>query len=219
MYYSLHILMFSLLLISCQSTIEKAEIFLEQGDFKRSIHNFNKALDEEPESLEARLGLGKSLLQKAMYLNENNRDREEDWENTVHELNIIHQQLNNNETKELLSYSLLFLSKKIIGRGDTLLGIKKLEKLLEQDFNHVEARNYKAIIHHDLGDFQTAIDLFLENTVIDSLSSSASFNLGMLYWQDEDYLTAYEWWIKAFEISPQDKETAYWMLQAEKKLK
>ncbi len=207
-----------LIFFGCLSHKDRAELFLSQGDFNRAIVQFNNALDEDPSDLSIREGLGRALIQKAIYLRENNADSARHWEAAVMELTIAQGQTPSKDGLQLMSYAKFIWAQKYAETGDTLMALRRLEDILEKDYRNLDARNYLAILHQRLGNIDNSIELLLQNTVLDSSDATARFNLGMLYWKKGDVFTAYDWWLAALRITPEDKELAYWMSQAEKKM-
>ena len=84
--------------------------------------------------------------------------------------------------------------------------------------NAAEELKRRALAGEKLGNLDKSIELLMQNTVLDSTDATARFNLGMLYWKKNDIFTAYDWWLSALRLTPEDKDLAYWMVRAEKRM-
>ncbi len=206
-----------LLLGACNDNAKKAHVFLAQGDFLRAETFFTQAIEKNPNNFEARLGLGKALLQKAYYQAEVGEDTPGHWERALRELRIAENVQPGLEAGGLAGRAAFRWTKSLCAIGDTAKALNMLKTVLELNPSNLEARNFVGILYHKRGLEDQAHGIFLRNTKIDSTDPAAFYNLGMLHWRRQEFLQAYQWWVKAFTLSPENEDIVYWMVQAEKK--
>jgi cytochrome c-type biogenesis protein CcmH/NrfG len=61
--------------------------------------------------------------------------------------------------------------------------------------------------------------LFERAVSADTLAVSPLFNLGMVYWEQDQPRAAYERWLSALRKAPEDEMVLQWFAAAEKRLR
>ncbi len=200
------------------SNIEKGDTSLRLGDYPAAIGFFSAELERHPDSYEARLGLGKAMLQKSA-------DAQGDtalWRQGLMHLEAartLSPPEDADEITRLLSEGWAHNARSLLSGGDTLGALSALSRAIEYNPDGVEPLNLAGIIYYRLGDGRKAKALFGKAVLIDSLHPSAHFNLGMVYWQEGDIAGAHERWFKALKLSPKDEDILYWFALSEKRLR
>jgi tetratricopeptide (TPR) repeat protein len=78
--------------------------------------------------------------------------------------------------------------------------------------------NLAGILYFNRGDHDKALNLFRMVISIDSTSVQGYFNTGMVYWDERNFSSAYDYWYKAALRSPDDKEVLTWAAMAKKQI-
>lgn len=172
---------------------------------------YGQVVDEDPSDLEARLGLGKALLQKAQSLAADRHDKALDWDAAVRELSLATSGRNDTGTAAALYQGRLRAARAWAREGDTATALTRLEDLRKASPERTGARNSEAILRFRRGEYAKATELFQENFALDSSDVSASYNLGLLYWHQGRPDLAAQFLLKAARRSPLDAEILYWL--------
>ncbi|MEN9355071.1 MAG: hypothetical protein RL318_2396 [Fibrobacterota bacterium] len=204
-------LLLAFVLAGCDDLKERGRINLELGDWNRAERCFAQAVDEDPDDLEARLGLGKALLQKAQGLAADHRDKAADWDLAVRELSVATASKSDSEVSEALYQARVRAARSWAREGDTSVALGRLEGLRLASPEQTGARNIEAILRFRRGEYEKATALFEENHSIDSSDVSACYNLGLLYWHQGKLDRSALYLLKAARLAPQDAEIIYWL--------
>ncbi|MFP4014851.1 MAG: tetratricopeptide repeat protein [Chitinispirillaceae bacterium] len=194
--------------------IEKGEASLRLGDFAMAKRFFEGVLERDPEHYQARLGMGKSLIQEAS-------SRGGDsllWSRALTHLEAARSLRPEAHVEPLLSDAWLVQARFILDREDTLNALKALSRAIDLNPKAVEALNLAGIIYFRLGEPQKASTLFEHAMVTDTLNPVTYFNLGMINWAANDFRDAHKFWFKALSLAPEDKDILYWYAVVQKKL-
>jgi tetratricopeptide (TPR) repeat protein len=201
------------MMFGCQSSnIEKGTICLNLGDYPMAIEFFDREVRAQPDNYEARIGLGKALLQKAV----------DDTKDTASwKLALIHieaaRTLNpDTRTVKLLSQVWAEYSQRLFGIGDTIAALEALSSALQYDPENVELVNRTGILYFRLGYAEKAMILFKKAMALDTLHAHSYFNLGMVYWSNNDFVRARDTWLRALSLDSEDEDILYWFARAEK---
>ncbi len=205
----------TLMLTACQpDDVEKGNISLSLGDYPRAMAFFEAALQERPDHAEARLGMGKALLQKAMDGNDDPRI----WDQAMLHLEAFRTLAPDHGAQSLLSQAYTEKARFLLDRSDTLSALKSLARSRDIDPEDVAAINLAGILYCRLGQPDKGETLFFSALALDTANASANFNLGMLSWQRQDYEGARDFWSKALKNAPQDEDILFWFALSEKHL-
>jgi Flp pilus assembly protein TadD len=193
--------------------LEKGEICLRLGDYPSAIAFFSEAVRRRPDSYEARLGLGKALVQKAC-----DADTAA-WKSACIQLEAARTLSPTSDIKALLSDVYLERAHQLLSCRDSIGALDALSRAIEFNNRALEPLNLAGIIYFRLGDVDKSEALFRKAVGIDSTNAAAHFNLGMVFWQGGKYRDAHAQWLSALAASPGDKDMLYWFALAEKKLR
>ncbi len=193
--------------------IENGGICLRLGDYPSAIAFYSDEVRRHPDSYEARLGLGKALLQKAWDADTSA------WKSALIQLEAAHTLSPRDDIKGLLGDVYLQRAHQLLAVRDSVSALEALSRAIECDNRAVEPLNLAGIIYFRMGEEDKSEMLFKKAVGIDSASSSARFNLGMVFWQSGRYEDAHAQWLAALAASPGDKDMLYWFALAEKKLR
>ncbi len=205
------------ILISCSTVnrdIEKGEASLRLGDYAMAIRFFEGVLNRNPENFEARLGMGKSLIQQAVAQGGDSLI----WSRALTHLEAARSIRPNSKVEPLLSDTWLIHARQGLETHDTLGALKSLGRAIDLNPKAVEALNLAGIIYYRMGDSEKATILFRSALAADSLRPFTYFNLGMVQWAKMNYVMAHQFWFKALQLAPEDKDILYWFASAQKKV-
>jgi tetratricopeptide (TPR) repeat protein len=212
--YGLIALLVCMALVGCKSkNIERGSLCLRLGDYPMAIAFFTQEVQRRPDSYEARLGLGKALLQQAF-------DRTGDtlsWKNALIQLEAARTLSASDTVRPLLSQAYLEHAHVLLLRRDSLAALEALVRAIEYNNRAIEPVNLAGIVYFRMGEVDKAEMLFNRAIALDSGSAAARFNLGMVCWQRGQYDEARAFWFRALSASPADKDLIYWCAVAEKK--
>jgi tetratricopeptide (TPR) repeat protein len=203
-----------LIISGCGNTaIEKGEICLRLGDYPMAAVFFSEEVKRHPESFDARLGLGKALLQQAC------ADASDTgaWIGAIIQLEAAATLSPGDYIGTLLSEAYLQRAHMLLSEKDSIAALDALSRAIERNNRAVESINLAGIIYFRMGETDKAEALFAKATGIDSTNPAGRFNLGMVYWQAGRYEDARTQWYAALAASPRDKDIVYWYALAEKK--
>jgi tetratricopeptide (TPR) repeat protein len=197
------------------SNIEKGKICLGLGDYPMAIEFFDKEVRAHPDDCEARTGLGKALLQKAV----NNQEDTASWKLSLIHLEAARTLCPDTNSVRLLSQVWTEYSQRLLRTGDTIPALEALSAALQYDPENVTIINRIGILYFRLGYREKAAILFRNALSIDSTHAHSYFNLGMVSWAEGGYAQARRAWFKALSLSPEDEDILYWFARVEKKIR
>lgn len=196
------------------STVEKGNICLKLGDYSTAIDLFSVQVKKHPERYEARLGLGKALLQRSTDLSDSN-----DWKKGLLQLEAAASLNPDAPIRPILSDAWLQRGRFLLAKKDSTACLDAIARSLEYNPLSIDPLNLAGILYFNQGDASKAEALFSKAVSIDSLNSASRFNLGMIYWYDNDPKKAHSNWLAALKQSPDDPDILYWFSRAEKKIR
>lgn len=203
-------------LIGCSdSNVEKGAACLQLGDYPAAQEFFEKALQYDPRNYEARVGMGKALLQQAV-------DQENDsmaWHDACRHLAAARTLRPSESINSLLSQVWSERSRMLAHNRDTLAALEALTRAIEYDPKRSEPLNAAGIIYFRMGEVEKAKALLARAVSLDSNSVAILFNFGMVQWHAGDYVAAHRLWLKALKRSPKDKAILTWFALAEKQMR
>lgn len=215
LYFLIFFLIMSVLLCT-SSDLQKGNIALELGDYELAIKFFSKVLEKNPADFEARIGMGKALLQKAS-------DNPSDtmlWKKAIANLDAAHSINPTADISTLLSEIWSSRASLLLHKSsDTIGALEAITKAISFDPQNTAALNLASIIYFNLGRKDKSLLLLKKAIEIDSTDPATFFNLGMVYWEEDSIKEAHSCWLKALKLSPEDEEFLYWFAAAEKKLR
>jgi tetratricopeptide (TPR) repeat protein len=195
------------------SALEKGEICLKLGDYPMAIAFFSEEVKRHPGSVEARLGLGKGLLQQGC----DNASDSLSWKYAIIQLEAAATLSPQDNIGALLSEAYLDRAHTLLAAGDSIAALDALSRAIERNNRAIESVNLAGIIYFRMGETDRAEALFVKAIGLDSANAAAHFNLGMVYWNLGRYGDAHGQWYAALASSPKDKDILYWFALAEKK--
>jgi tetratricopeptide (TPR) repeat protein len=209
------ILTISILLIGCaDDTIKKGNACLNLGDYLMAESFYEKALLDNPLSFQARLGMGKALLQ---HIIDNNSDTAL-WKKALLNLEVARNLHPADDLSSLVSEAWYERAQMMLSIEDTIGALNALSRSIEINNKNIAAINSTGILYFRKGEIDKAEILFRKAVAIDSTHAPAFFNLGMILWSKKDYLDARNYWLTASKLTPEDDDMVYWLAVAEKKL-
>ncbi|MBN1757173.1 MAG: tetratricopeptide repeat protein [Chitinispirillaceae bacterium] len=210
------VLLLTVVLAGCSSRdIRKGTIALELGDYTLAMHFFSRVIERNPANAEARLGMGKALLQQSSDIPGDSVS----WRQAVMHLEAVRTLGKNTEIGPLLSQVWSERAVGLLRAGDTIRALESLTRSIAADPTCPEPLNLAGIIYFRMGRAAKARLLFERAIAVDSSSASSLFNLGMLCWEEEQIRDAHDLWLRALKLSPQDEDFLYWFAVAEKRLR
>jgi tetratricopeptide (TPR) repeat protein len=193
--------------------LEKGDICLRLGDYPSAIAFFSDEVKRHPDSYEARLGLGKALVQKACDADTSA------WKNACIQLEAARTLSPATDIKALLGEVYLERACQLLSLRDSIAALDALSRAIEYNNRSIEPVNLAGIIYFRMGEVDKSEMLFKKAVGLDSTNAAANFNLGMVCWQAKRYKDAHAQWLLALAASPGDKDMLYWFALAEKKLR
>ncbi len=204
------------MMFGCQSSnIEKGAICLSLGDYPMAIEFFDREVRAQPDNYDARVGLGKAFLQKAV---DNKRDTAS-WKQALIHIEAARTLKPDTLTVKLLSQIWAEYSLRLFSTGDTIPALEALSSALQYDPENVELINRTGILYFWLGYAEKAMVLFQKAVVQDTLHANSYFNLGMVYWSNNATVKARDTWLHALSLDSEDEDILYWFARAEKKIR
>jgi len=203
--------------ISCTSNkriIEKGEASLRLGDYAMAIRFFDEVLSRDPEHFDARLGMGKALIQQASAHNNDSAA----WNRALTHLEAARSIKPQSPIEPLLSDSWIIRARMFLDGRDTIAALNALSRAIDLCPKNIEALNLAGIIYFKIGESDKARALFERALAIDTSKPFTYFNLGMVLWSVHDKDGAHRAWFKAVQLAPQDRDIVYWFSIAEKEV-
>jgi Flp pilus assembly protein TadD len=206
----------ALFIAGCRdSNVEKGAACLQLGDYVMAQNFFAKALARDPRNYDARVGMGKALLQRAV----DNRNDTVSWREACRHLAAARTLRPSTSLNGLLSQVWSERSRVLIDHGDTLSALQALIHAIEYDPQRVEPLNTAGIIYFRMGEVEKSKTLLSKALSLDSTNITVLFNYGMVRWYAGDLAGAHDLWLKTLKRTPQDKTVLYWFALAEIKLR
>lgn len=204
-----------LLFIFCNCTdsfLEKGAVNLQLGDYLRACSNFEHVVNKHPTNVQARLGLGKALLQQ--WLSGSNDTIL--LTKAIVQLEAARTLHSGENVEQLLGTAWCQHAENSLKIGDTLAALKALSRATSLDPKATKPLNMAAIIYFHRNERKKALELFRLITTIDTSSASGYFNTGMVHWADSNYQFAAEAFFEAAKRIPDDQEILRWTALAKK---
>jgi Flp pilus assembly protein TadD len=202
------------ILASCNrldGLLEKGTVNLQLGDFVRARAAYEAAVDHYPTSSQARLGLGKALLQEysvrpgdsALLMN------------CLTQLEAARTLHPDSAVEKLLGIVWFKRADGCLAKADTVAAMQSLSRAIALDPHATGPVNLAGILYFHRGDHDRAINLFGKVTAMDSNSVSGYFNAGMVHWADSNFTAAYDCFFRAAQrAAPGDREILLWAARA-----
>jgi len=197
------------------SNKRKGTIALELGDYPMAIRFFSRVLERHPDDFEARLGMGKALLQQSV----DNKNDSTSWRKAIMHLEAAQTVNDRADVHRLISQVWSERAYGLLHRDDTLQALEALTEAISADPQSTEPLNLAGIIYFRTGNPGKAKLLFERVLTIDAKNTSSLFNLGMVYWKQQQFAKAHDFWLRALKCSPEDEDFLYWFALAEKRLR
>lgn len=194
--------------------IDKGFTSLGLGDYPMAIPVFTRAVERDPASYRARLGLGQALLQKAAAESDSAA-----FAYGLLQLEACRSLRPSDDLSRLLSDAWLDRARALARGRDTLAALAALSRAIERSPGNPGPLNLAGILYGKRGDVDKAEALFARALEADSADASAHFNLGMIRWQAGDARSAHSHWLKALSALPRDEDILYWFAMAERRLR
>lgn len=189
------------------------------GDYAMAIRFYREALEQRPGDYEARFGLGKALLQKAVHAGGDTVG----WRQALIQLEAARNIHPTREVNKVLSGAWSYYGRTRMNWAqdyrDSIAALRHLSRAIDYDGDNVEAVNLAGIAYYHLGDTEKAAKLFQKAIEIDSTLPAGYFNAGMLYWQRDEVAQAHRYWLYALKHAPDDRDILYWFARAEKSMR
>jgi tetratricopeptide (TPR) repeat protein len=208
-------LMAALLVDCADDNNAKGLASLRLGDYAMAMDFFSAELKKNPSSYDARLGLGKALLQKAVAFDNDTVC----WRQALVNLDAARTIRPGDEVLPLIGEAWSAYSRVLLMRSDTIQALKALSRAIGFTPQDPGPVNTAGILYFKMGYTDKAEILFSQALTIDSTISSTHFNLGMLAWQRGDVQTAHQRLLTALNHAPQDQDILYWFAVCEKTLR
>jgi tetratricopeptide (TPR) repeat protein len=215
---ALLLLLAVVMLHSCSSNsdaIQKGEMSLRLGDYTMAIDFFEEVLHRSPDNYDARVGLGKALIQQAA----KQHDDTLLWSKALINLEAARTLRPESNIEPLLSDAWMARARIDLDNKDTLAALTALSRTLELTPGSTEALNAAGIIYFKMGDSDKSLQLLNRAALIDTTGAFTFFNIGMVKWSLQDYKGAHNAWFRAVTLAPQDKDIVFWFITAENRLK
>ncbi|HEX3019268.1 MAG TPA: tetratricopeptide repeat protein [Chitinispirillaceae bacterium] len=201
------------LLVNCtDDLIQKGKRNLDLGDYQRAVYIFNKVVDRDPDCFDARLGLGKALLQQISV----GTQRDELWIACLTNLEAARTLKPDTSIQKILSVAWHQRAVYLLECKDSSGALQSLLKSVEYDKTNAKPLNLAGILYFNKGDLDKAFTLFSLVTDLDTLSPSGYFNAGIVLWTQGDCPGSKRLWLDALVRFPENKDLLYWAALAEK---
>lgn len=195
-----------------ETDIARGNASLELGDYTMAARFYNRALERNPSSFDARLGIGKALLQQAVSADNDTVL----WNRALVHLEAARTLNPGEDYGPLFSEAWGIHARNLLKATDTVGALAALSRAIELQPRSAEPFNLAGILYFRLGDPDKAAILFERAAFLDSLHPSAEFNLGMIHWDNGDIEGARSHWLIALKRAPEDEDLLYWFALAEK---
>lgn len=203
-------------ILGCElSYITKGNICLNIGDYPMAIEFFRKEAIKNPGSYDARIGLGKALLQKAI----DNKKDTLSWKKALIQIEAARNLNPDSLVVKLLSQVWAAYSNRLSTMGDSIAALEALASALQYDPQNITIINQTGILYFKLGYSGKAEILFNKSIKIDRNYAYSYFNLGMIFWANNKKNEARKMWLTALTLSPEDEDFIYWFARVEKDIR
>lgn len=205
-----------LYLLGCSdNNIDKGNASLKLGDYTMAIEFYEAELKKDPQNYEARLGIGKAHIQKAVDMKNDTAS----WKRALTHLEAARTLQPDKDISPFLCEAWSVLGRIMLNLGDTVEALSSLARAIEYSPKNVEPLNLAGIIYFRLGEDEKAEVLFKKAIDINKNHASAYFNLGMIFWVRDQTEGAHKYWLEALKLAPEDDDILYWFAMAEKRLR
>jgi tetratricopeptide (TPR) repeat protein len=212
--YRIFAILGAVLLISCgENSVKRGYQSLQLGDYDMAIGFFNEQLHRNPRDFQARVGMGKALLQKS-YANGQDTVL---WRQALVQLQAARSIGNHDFLNFLLKDAWITYGRKKLSAADTLSALIALTFALDYDPSNSEALNLSAVLFSSFGLTQKAESLLTVASYYHKTDKDILFNLGILSFHRKEYSEALRIWKSEALFDSSDAELRQWIELAEKK--
>ncbi len=192
-----------LLLAGCRSDLELAKACYRVGDYDRARTLFEKAIDVDPLSFDARYGLALVLQETSLQKKALDEDKAEDWSEVVNAYQICtHLGGDNSLFAQNYAFALFHLANKLYQEQKYAAASDYLQEARKLQPGDKYTLNLAGVVAFNLGKYQEARDLFQYLLTLDPDFLSAYFNLGNVYWKLHRPDDAVATWRRGLQRSP-----------------
>ncbi|MDG5816992.1 hypothetical protein QA601_17985 [Chitinispirillales bacterium ANBcel5] len=203
-------------LFNCsKNDVQKGNVSLSLGDYEMAEEFFSSALADNPADFEARLGMGKALLQRA-YSNFKDDDA---FKRAVVNLQAAHTIESNENINYLLSEVWYNRSQQLLTAYDTVAATEALKSSLDYHPENTDALNTIGILYFMSGETTRSKRVFERALALDSDNTVLLFNAGLVFYHMDRIKTAHSLWLEALQRNSDDEEIVYWFALAESRLR
>jgi tetratricopeptide (TPR) repeat protein len=206
--------LFCALFVCCTDNIDNGNLCLRLGDYPAAIEYFSAVLKRHPANFQARMGMGKALLQQGI-----DRSDTAAWRGALLHLEAARTLAPRAHIGPLLGQAWTERARMLLAAGDTLGGLDALTLAIERDKEAVAPINLAGIVYFRTGNIDKSLTLFRTALALDSTDAATRFNLGMVHWARGEAAGAHGHWLAALKANPSDASVLYWFALAEKRLR
>ncbi len=188
----------------CRSEIERAKACYRLGDFPRAQLLFDKAIEENPQSFEARYGYALSLQELALHKKERGEDLVTDWREVAAAYEFCSKLGKIKSLSENYSFALFHYAHKLYLENDLSSSLFVLEKARRIDPRNTFCLNLSGVLQFALGKYGDAETTFEILLALDPKFETAYLNLGNVFWEDNQEDAAMVTWQQGLERNPND---------------
>ncbi len=205
----------AVILFSCSDNqVKRGYQSLALGDYDMAIGFFTEELHRNPRDFQARVGMGKALLQKSYAHNQDTTL----WRQALVQLQAARSIENRDYLNSLLKDAWIIYGRKKLASTDTMSALIALTFALDYDPSSSEALNLSGIIFSTFGFAQKAESLFTLAGSIHKTDRDILFNLGILYYYRKQYIEALQIWRSEVLCDSLDNELQQWIALAEERI-
>lgn len=193
-----------LYLNGCGSDIEHAKTFYHMGDFSRSKKLFDRAIDNNPNSFEARYGYALSIQQLALKKKNNDSNDVEEWQDVVAAYEFSAKLGTAKSLQENYAFALFHYAFKLYSQNNLHEALAVLEKALKVEPHNKFNLNLNAVVEDALGHYAEAENSLEVLLALDADFLTAYLNLGNVLWKHGKEEDAIVTWQQGLLRSPGD---------------
>ncbi len=167
----------------CGNDLEKARECFRIGDLPRSRVLFEKVMDKNPTSFDARYGYALVLQESALRKRALGLDGLEDWSTVVDAYEVCSKVRDVRSMSSNYALSLFHLANKLHAMQRPSEALEYLKQARTIDSRNIFVLNLAGIVEYDLGRFREAQETFEFLLALDPRFTSAYLNLGNVFWE------------------------------------
>jgi len=199
---------------SGSSSLKKANLLLEAGDFLGARKLYARIIDKDPKNFSAHFGLGMSYCAETIFNTELGTAKSPDWFPAIYHITIAMNIEENDQAKKTLAILYFNLGTSLNKEGNPDGAMGSIEQAVVYDSTLLKALNLLGAMYHERGNLDQAVQYYKKALAVKPDYAMAYFNLGACAWAKQEYDQSAGYFQQAVSLDPENPHFKTWLEKA-----